>query len=972
MSLLRNKNTTVYLAIATLLAGLLSFGASSAGAQSLIVSGTVTLDGLPLQGVLMDSPTLGTTTTLADGTYSLNGSFGMSYDITPTLPGHTFIPPVASGVLSNNMTEDFVAIQDIYSLTGTVSDDGVPIDGVLVDGGVLGIVVTDEFGQFAFPIRYGENYALILSKPGYAFTGAHTGTAFSNVDIPFEADQINQYYLDGYVVADGAGVSGVQVDGGPLGTLVTDQYGYFLFGLVDQDFDYALAFSAVGYTFPSGVVVGTMTDNTLLEIEAVRSQYTISGKVQIGGVALAGVEINGGDLGTTTTDANGQYSFSGADFGGTYSITASLLGYQFEPTFQEVIISADTAVDFSATQPTYKITVHADLNNKDLADIDVDAGSLGKGSTNKKGDFEIAAVPFGTSYSIQVSSSDYEFDPDSASGIVEGDTDLYFSVESNLVFGNAIELISRASNADAGNADSGAVTSSSIAMSADDRYIAFSSSATNLVSRDTNAAIDAFVRDRENATTIRISVNSAGQGGNAASATPLNRGRAITMSADGNRVVFHSDATNLGSVDTNRSSDIFLYDRGVKGLQVVSTSSRGLLGNGSSYVPSINANGDMVAFESLATNLITVDRNNSSDIFLKNLSSKTTQCISVSTAGTVANSGSYAPAINSDGTIVVFESDASDLVSSDTNGLRDVFLRNLISGTTELVSVGANGAAADGASSNAVVSADGTIVAFRSSATNLVSSDTNGVADVFVRDRTSGVTTRISVSEKAAQADLDSGTGQISISQDGRYVAFTSNATNLVSPDTNNLSDVFVFDRELNEIVRASQTISEEVINGSSGDVCLGVDGLTLSFATNADKLSSDDVDSTSDVFYRETPLFPEELSNGEKIKNPPTIITGKRRVTVVMQEFILPAGRSQFDALASAAAAKGARVVYNVVLKNNLGKTISDRTGKRNRATVGGLKPGSYSATYTAKVVNNGTVVSSTAKSPKQKFTVQ
>ena len=970
MSLQKFRQTSKFLNVLILIAALLCIGAPSANAQSLNLSGTVTLDGVPLEGVLMDSPQLGQFTTLSDGSYSYLAGFGTSYDVTPTLAGYTFIPPTVSGVLINNTTEDFVAVANVYILSGTVSDDGAPIEDVLVDGGVLGITTTDVDGKFAFPVRYGDAYQLILSKPGYVFSGAHSGTVFSDTEIPFEADQVNLYYLQGYVVADGAGVSGVLVDGGVLGTQTTDEYGYFTFGYLNQDMDYALAFSASGYSFPGGVVTGTLSEDVFLEIEAVRSQFSISGKVLLNGAALEGVEIDGGELGTVLTDSNGGYMFSAAEFGAKYTIAANLLGYQIDPPFREVTINGDSTADFTATQPTHTITIHTDLNGKDLDDIKVDGGSLGEGRTNRNGQYQIEAVPFGTIYAIKVSSKDYEFDPDSASGVVDGDIDLYFSVEANLVFGDAIELISRASSSVAGNADSSAIVSGSVAMSADDRYVAFSSAATNLVSLDTNTALDAFVRDRENGTTSRISVNAVGQGGNAASATPLNRGRAITISADGNRIVFHSDATNLIALDLNRSSDIFLFDRAVSKLQVVSTSSSGVIGNSASYVPFINSNGDAVAFESVATNLIVVDRNSSSDIFLRNLTANTTQCISVNTAGAVGNSGSYAPALNADGTIVVFESDASDLVASDTNAARDVFLRNSITSKTELISVGVNGAAADGASSSAVVSADGSIVAFKSSATNLVSADTNGVADVFVRDRNSGVTTRVSVSAAGTQGNLESGIGQISISQDGRYVAFTSSASNLVSGDTNALSDVFVYDREINEVVRASETITEGALNGGSGDASVGVDGLTISFASSANNLVDDDADGTSDVFYRVTPLFPEELSNGEKIKNPPAVIAGKRRVTIVMQEFTRPSGRQ--DVNADAVTPKGSGVYYNVVLKNNLGKTISDRTGKRNRVTLGGLKPGSYSATYTAKVVNNGSVVSSTAKSPKQKFTVQ
>ncbi|MDP8911926.1 MAG: hypothetical protein M3M94_07670, partial [Actinomycetota bacterium] len=174
---------------------------------------------------------------------------------------------------------------------------------------------------------------------------------------------------------------------------------------------------------------------------------------------------------------------------------------------------------------------------------------------------------------------------------------------------------------------------------------------------------------------------------------------------------------------------------------------------------------------------------------------------SVSTGGTQANGWSEAPAISGDGSVVAFTSYASNLVSGDTNAAGDVFARDAVTGTTTRASVGASGQA-NGKSQAPTVSADGNLVAFESSASNLVSGDTNGVSDVFVRDLSAGTTTRVSLSSGGAQGSGASDSA--AISADGRFVAFRSFASNLVSGDTNGYSDIFVRDLQGGTTTRVS------------------------------------------------------------------------------------------------------------------------------------------------------------------------
>ena len=319
-------------------------------------------------------------------------------------------------------------------------------------------------------------------------------------------------------------------------------------------------------------------------------------------------------------------------------------------------------------------------------------------------------------------------------------------------------------------------------ISADGRLVAFQSGA-NFTEGDTNSTDDVFVRNRSTHTTRRVSVSSTGELGNGASSNP-------SISADGRFVAFYSSATNLVASDTNKSMDVFVYDRWTHTTRRISVSSTGRQANGASYQPSISAHGRFIAFYSDATNLVGTDSNSRSDVFVFDRTTGTTRRISVSSTGKQGNNDSANPAISADGRFVAFYSDASNLVGADTNALRDVFVYNRSTHTTRRVSVSSTGTQGDGGSANPSISAHGRFVTFVSIASNLVDTDTNAVTDVFVHDRFTHSTQRVSVSSAGMQGDSDS--YDTSISADGRFVAFESYATNLVPNDTNLATDVFV------------------------------------------------------------------------------------------------------------------------------------------------------------------------------------
>jgi len=378
-----------------------------------------------------------------------------------------------------------------------------------------------------------------------------------------------------------------------------------------------------------------------------------------------------------------------------------------------------------------------------------------------------------------------------ASNLVAGDTNDHYDV---FVHDRLTGLTERVSVVDSSSGlHSSDVQGNSFsygpALSADALIVAFSSDASNLVRRDGNGSQDVFVHDRSTGLTERVSVDSSGAEGNHVSWNP-------SISADGQIVAFMSYASNLVAGDTNGHYDVFVHDRSTGLTERLSVRSNGSQGNSASYEPSISADGQIVAFMSYASNLVAGDTNGHYDVFVHDRSTGLTERVSVHSSGAEANAGSYDPSISTDGRIVAFWSDASNLVAGDTNGVWDAFVHDRSTGITERVSVDSSGAEGDGDSGFPAISADGQIVAFVSFASNLVAGDTTGFNDVFVHDRATSLTERISVDSSGAGGDSDSGESPgASISADGQIVAFQSYASNLVAGDTNGFGDVFVHER---------------------------------------------------------------------------------------------------------------------------------------------------------------------------------
>lgn len=397
---------------------------------------------------------------------------------------------------------------------------------------------------------------------------------------------------------------------------------------------------------------------------------------------------------------------------------------------------------------------------------------------------------------------------------------------------------------DEAQADLGSVNTP---MASDDgRYVGFNSNATNLVPGDTNGATDAFVRDRLTGATERVSVSSTGDEGNGTGTAGSN----VRISADGRYVAFRSSSDNLVPGDTNGLRDIFVRDRTAGTTERVSVSTAGDEGNATSDTVFISADGRYACFSSFADNFVAGDVNGTRDIFLRDRVAGTTERVSVSAAGDEANADTDGCAISNDGRYVAFDSTADNLVAGDANGAEDVFVRDRTASTTERISVGPGGAEGDAGSNDGEISGDGTVVAFDSNATNLVTGDGNGTSDVFVRDRTAGTTERVSVDGAGVEGDGSSASPDID--DDGSVVVFRSAATNLVAGDANGLFDVFRRDRAAGRTERASVSTAGAEGDGDAAVATTVGSGSFIAFRSAATNLVADDTNGVDDIFLRD------------------------------------------------------------------------------------------------------------------------
>lgn len=455
-----------------------------------------------------------------------------------------------------------------------------------------------------------------------------------------------------------------------------------------------------------------------------------------------------------------------------------------------------------------------------------------------------------------------------------------------------IERISVASNGDQGN-DRSLLP----ATNADGSVVAFKSSASNLVPDDRNQKVDVFVRARAQGLTERVSLSyRPGEEAMGNSYPPA-------LDYSGDLVAFASQADNLLMGDLNHEVDVFVYDRRTqeppKVLTLVPDQFGDLRGGGRApdLAPSVSADGGLVAFTSAADDLLPkLDANETFDVFVRSPNGDPIELISaISAGGQVGHSGngpSLGPAISGNGCIVAFYSDASNLISGDTNDFRDVFVRDRCAQppTTERVSVSSSGEQANRPSQSAgfsvAISADGRFVAFSSDASNLDDGDDNNTTDIFVRDRDTRTTMRVSKNQAGESANGPS--LNASISGDGRFVVFQSAARNLVGDDTNDKTDIFVVDTADGSVRRVSLTATGEQSNGNSNFPQISADGSTVVFQSDANNLVADDTNDFTDCFAAANPLAPTpgpptDTPTSTETPTPTPTVTGTMTTTATM-----------------------------------------------------------------------------------------
>lgn len=331
---------------------------------------------------------------------------------------------------------------------------------------------------------------------------------------------------------------------------------------------------------------------------------------------------------------------------------------------------------------------------------------------------------------------------------------------------------------------------------------------------------------------------------------PNGDSRRPSFSANGKKLVFQSRATNLTEQPTKNRTQIFLADLETGNIDLVSLSTDGDASNGNCAFAALSGDGSKLVFHTDSSSLVAGDTNSFEDIFVRDLETGQTERISVSADGTQGNSASLRPTISHDGTKVCFASRAKNLVVGDTSYRQDIFVKDLASNELSRVNVGPQGEEANGYSQQPQISADGRFVVFTSAATNLVSGDNNGFDDLFVHDLKTGTTERVNVGPQGEEANGKTYEG--TISDDGRFVAFYSHADNLIDGDTNDGLDVFVRDRLHNTTERVSLNHQGEQIDGASFWAKISGDGSSVAFVSSANGITEREGYGFSDIFVRD------------------------------------------------------------------------------------------------------------------------
>jgi hypothetical protein len=364
-----------------------------------------------------------------------------------------------------------------------------------------------------------------------------------------------------------------------------------------------------------------------------------------------------------------------------------------------------------------------------------------------------------------------------------------------------------------------------------------------LVPGDLTWGYDVFVQERATGKLVLASTSADGVVAGNGSINPC-------LSGDGRFVAFESDASTLVPGDTNDVTDVYRKDLATGEVVRISVNGHGQEVQGYSREPRCSDDGVRVSFHSIAAGYVAVDANGGKpDVFVRDVSTGTTRIVSVSSAGVQGNGNNWNMSISGNGERVAIMSYSNNLVPGDTNNRADIFVHDLQSGQTTRVSVATNGAQANDHSLGGSLSRDGRYVCFTSLASNLTPGDTNNKPDVFVHDLQTGITERVSVDSAGAQGSGESGSGLLS--GDGRFVAFLSSAANLAPNGSGSAAQVYLHDRVTGTTTRESVDAAGEQGDYKSDELAFSSDGGTIAYRSYATNLVPNDSNNQTDIFVR-------------------------------------------------------------------------------------------------------------------------
>ncbi len=645
--------------------------------------------------------------------------------------------------------------QDVFGASGNLAalNEG---GNIVLSGVTIGTVTQNSGGTLL--LTFGANAT--EARVNEAMRGI---TYASSSDNPAASVQVDWTFSDGNSGAQGSGgalgaigstmVTIAGINDAPVNAIAaqtaTEDIGSAITGLSVSDPDIGSANITVTLTVQHG---------TILVRDDVSGGLTSVNITQNG---TASVILSGGAALLNATLASGLTYRPSLDYNGTDTLT---------------MLSNDGGNTGSGGNKTDSDTVNivvASVNDApSIGAIKTASGAIIRVST------DAAGVQANSGNSV---SSSPVFSPDStkiafysdASNLVAGDTNGTGDIFVKDLITGAITRVST----DAAGAQSNGY-SQHPRFSPDGSKITFDSNASNLVPGDNNSVTDVFVKDLASGAITRVGGTTVGD----PSYAPV-------FSPDGSKIAFYSYASNLVANDLNNTADVFIKDLTTGAITRVSADAAGVGGNSGSLEPVFSPDGSKVAFFSFASNLV-AGGNSIGGIFVKDLASGQVTLVSTAADGAQGNNTSSEPVFSPDGTRIAFYSIASNLVPGDSNGFGDAFVKDLVTGAVTRVSTNAAGVQGNRDSFGPVFSPDGNKIVFFSNAINLVTGDSNGTTDVFVKDLVTGAIARVSTDAAGAQGNQ--GSAFSVFSPDGTKIAFYSFASNLVAGDSNNAFDVFV------------------------------------------------------------------------------------------------------------------------------------------------------------------------------------